>query len=321
MPVRLALLLPHKPLRHIPLDPGEKYLIGRAPDCDLRIEDSRLSRHHAVLSEEDGVWSIVDLDSKNGVMVDGVAVERATLNLPSWLSLGGVIGRLEAVSEQSLREEEARERRLWDTTLEMQRGLDPAVGLRALLDTVLDNVLSLTSLKRGFVLLTDANGDMRIAARRGLNAGDMSWSEFSGSWGAIHLALVKGEILVSNDTAASPDLGDRPSIVHGGIASLVCVPLETDERITGLVYADAKLRGKEFTDLDVELLRSLCSRAAIAVGVARLGEELNAVRERLAGGEAEADRVRRLMRDRVPSYRVHGSGTDLARTALADADS
>lgn len=320
MPVRLALLLPHKPVRHITLDPGEKYLIGRAPDCDLPIDDSRLSRHHAVISEEDGVWSIVDLGSKNGVMVDGAVVERALLSPPNWLSLGGVMGRLESVTEQSLRDEEERARRLWATTLEMRRGLDPAMGLKALLDKTLENVLSLTSLKRGFVLLTDGEGDMRLAACKGLRARDMDGSDFKGSWGAVHLSLSEGELLVSNDTAANPGLGDRPSIVSGGIASLVCVPLVTEGRITGLVYADATERGREFSALDVELLQSLCSQAAIAVGVARLGEELQAVRERLEAGESDSDGISRLLRDRVPAYRARGSESDLARTALAEAE-
>jgi hypothetical protein len=49
-------------------------LIGRSPDCRLRIQDDRLSRHHcALLRTPGGVW-IVDLNSREGIRLGGVRV-------------------------------------------------------------------------------------------------------------------------------------------------------------------------------------------------------------------------------------------------------
>jgi pSer/pThr/pTyr-binding forkhead associated (FHA) protein len=51
------------------LDDGA--VIGRAPDCDLRLEDPLVSRRHArVLGSEIGT-GIEDLDSSNGLYVNG----------------------------------------------------------------------------------------------------------------------------------------------------------------------------------------------------------------------------------------------------------
>jgi hypothetical protein len=55
-------------------------VLGRSRDCDIQIEDVNVSRRHAELRREsDGFW-IVDLDSTNGVEVDGRRVKRAKLD-------------------------------------------------------------------------------------------------------------------------------------------------------------------------------------------------------------------------------------------------
>jgi hypothetical protein len=46
-------------------------LIGRSRDCDIALDDSNVSRRHAEIRPEAGGWSVTDLDSTNGVIVDG----------------------------------------------------------------------------------------------------------------------------------------------------------------------------------------------------------------------------------------------------------
>ena len=46
-------------------------LIGRAPTNDLRFKDESMSREHAVILWEDGVYTIEDLQSTNGIRVNG----------------------------------------------------------------------------------------------------------------------------------------------------------------------------------------------------------------------------------------------------------
>jgi hypothetical protein len=44
--------------------------IGRAESCQVRLEDSYASLHHAKLSSRDGTWLIEDLGSTNGTYVN-----------------------------------------------------------------------------------------------------------------------------------------------------------------------------------------------------------------------------------------------------------
>jgi membrane-bound lytic murein transglycosylase D len=53
--------------------------IGRDPDCDLQVQDVHVSRRHALVSVVRGQWSIRDLQSSNGLLVNGDRVEVAAI--------------------------------------------------------------------------------------------------------------------------------------------------------------------------------------------------------------------------------------------------
>lgn len=50
---------------------GSQFLIGRAEDCQLRSNSEKISRHHCLITHEDGLLSIRDMGSKNGTYVNG----------------------------------------------------------------------------------------------------------------------------------------------------------------------------------------------------------------------------------------------------------
>jgi DNA-binding winged helix-turn-helix (wHTH) protein len=58
------------------LEEGES-LIGRAPDCQVRLDSATVSRHHARLRIEADQALVEDLGSKNGTFVGGQAVTGA----------------------------------------------------------------------------------------------------------------------------------------------------------------------------------------------------------------------------------------------------
>jgi hypothetical protein len=52
----------------------ERALIGRLPDCAVSLTDPQVSRHHAEIRREERGYRVVDLDSMNGIQVNGVQV-------------------------------------------------------------------------------------------------------------------------------------------------------------------------------------------------------------------------------------------------------
>lgn len=50
---------------------SDDVVIGRAPNCDLTLPNRSISRRHARLKREEDGWFVEDMDSHNGIMVNG----------------------------------------------------------------------------------------------------------------------------------------------------------------------------------------------------------------------------------------------------------
>jgi hypothetical protein len=70
---------------------GDILHLGRASDCQLRIEDSTVSRHHATLRIADGNWYIQDDNSSVGMFVNGERVRAARLYNDDKVGIGTTI--------------------------------------------------------------------------------------------------------------------------------------------------------------------------------------------------------------------------------------
>ena len=54
--------------------PKEEFLIGRGPDCDLRVNDGDVSRHHCLIRIRGNEATLCDLGSSNGTFLNGKRV-------------------------------------------------------------------------------------------------------------------------------------------------------------------------------------------------------------------------------------------------------
>ena len=76
-----------------------RVVLGRSKECDVQVPDSNVSRRHAELRQEGSSWWVVDLDSTNGLEVNGKRVQRAKLADGDTITLGStdlVFGRVRA---------------------------------------------------------------------------------------------------------------------------------------------------------------------------------------------------------------------------------
>lgn len=93
----LARIVSSEGTKGLHLGPG-KYKIGAAPECDLIVEDSAVSRNHLEVSlVPEGVY-VRDLGSRNGTRYLGQLVHEITLSLGSRLTLGET--EIEFVADQ-----------------------------------------------------------------------------------------------------------------------------------------------------------------------------------------------------------------------------
>ena len=74
---------------------GPATVIGRSRQCDVVVNDPNVSRRHAEVRREAAAYVVVDLDSTNGILVNGQEVKRAALADGDRLQLGTTALRFE----------------------------------------------------------------------------------------------------------------------------------------------------------------------------------------------------------------------------------
>ena len=88
----------------VPLTPGAApvipihrpvLLIGRHPECDIRIDRPKISRRHCCVALAYDRVMIRDLGSRNGLRVNGELVEEAQLQPGDEVAIGPILYRVE----------------------------------------------------------------------------------------------------------------------------------------------------------------------------------------------------------------------------------
>jgi pSer/pThr/pTyr-binding forkhead associated (FHA) protein len=72
------------------LDANE-LILGRGEKATLTLDSEEVSRSHARLTRTDGEYTIEDLDSRNGIVLNGLKVHAAVLRDGDQVQLGDVV--------------------------------------------------------------------------------------------------------------------------------------------------------------------------------------------------------------------------------------
>lgn len=88
MSVKLTLVLSGRTLERFEFNEFARLRVGRSEDCEVRIDNLGVSRHHCELVQQDGYVVLRDLQSNNGTFVNGNKVEVHNLNTGDVITLG-----------------------------------------------------------------------------------------------------------------------------------------------------------------------------------------------------------------------------------------
>ena len=115
----------------------EKMTIGRRDSCDVRMPFPNVSGLHAELRFEKGYWYVRDLNSTNGVKVNGLRVQEKLLHPKDEISIGkrrysihyelpADRRALEEVVEEDIMSQSLLEKAGLERPREQRRNFDPA---------------------------------------------------------------------------------------------------------------------------------------------------------------------------------------------------
>src|SRR6202044_3562200 len=337
IPKELLIHTPDGATRPLALE-RERYTLGRSSANELCYpEDAGLSRQHLALEREGDTWLVRDLGSKNGTFVNGV---RITSPYPLGKNDRVTAGHIALdFGENSLPPPD-------DKTVVFIEGLTPTTSVSTTVATSLKGVLSQEKEIEG-------GPQMRALIRAGRElAGNMPLMELFklimnlsveavGATRGVLMTLEGKELIVQaalgegfrissmvrdrvikdktsllvRDARLDEAFADRMSIVQQQIRSMLAVPLQTDDRVIGLIYLDSPHFIKEFTKEDLSLLTVMANVAAIRIEHTRLAEVEQAERIHAKQLEQAAEIQRGLLPVQAPE--VAGGGFGGKKTAGA----
>ena len=79
--------------------PGESLIIGRAADCQVVVDDQRLSRRHFRLAWNETLCQLTDLGSANGTWVNGQRIQEAILRDGDEITAGDSVFCIDGIGE------------------------------------------------------------------------------------------------------------------------------------------------------------------------------------------------------------------------------
>jgi phosphoserine phosphatase RsbU/P len=135
--------------------------------------------------------------------------------------------------------------------------------LEEVFQVIMDLSMEAVAAGRG-VLMTLFEGQLEVRAARG--------EGFQISSVVRDRVLKERKSLLIRDTSLEEAFRERRSIVQQQIKSMIAVPLQTNDRVIGLIYLDSPNLIRQFTAEDLNLLTVMANVAAIRIEHSRLAE-------------------------------------------------
>ncbi len=250
-------------------------MLGRDPTNAVSVPDASVSRKHCLLRrEEDDRFQIKDLDSRNGTLVNGLAVKEQWLRHGDEIATGDsvflfllededrafpasrvefddsrptaetkLIHPKEALylqPDRLLRELPASSpvARNLNALLKISRVVHAIRDLEELQAQLLDLIFEVIPAGRGAILLTEGAGlEFNCLYARTRQAGQPQLVRVSRT--IAHQVMKDNVAILGVDVAASGALRNVESLVASEVRSLLCVPLTVFQRVIGCIYLDS----------------------------------------------------------------------------------
>lgn len=299
----------------IPLPDGEA-TIGRDPTSAVAVIDPSVSRKHCVLRREDGRFQIKDLESRNGTLVNGVAVKEHWLRHGDEIATGDSVflflveeddraasaSRVEFEESQPTAETKilhpkevvylqpdrllrelppsSQIARNLSALLKISRVVHAIRDLEELQAQLLDLIFEVIPAGRGAILLSEGSGqEFSCLYARTRHAGQPQLIQVSRT---IARQVMKDNIAILGvDVPGSGVLRKVESLVAAEVRSLLCVPLSVFQRMIGCIYLDSTNTANRFSEDHLQFMAAVAGISAVALDNARRQQWLEQENQRL----------------------------------------
>jgi transcriptional regulator with GAF, ATPase, and Fis domain len=298
--------------------PTEELSLGRDATNSLPITDPSVSRRHCIIRREGIQFKVLDLDSRNGTLVNGQSVKETWLHHHDEITVGDSVflflteedsDKLAAPSrpvefddenptrataeirpqdvlylqpDKILSELPATSRlaRNLNVLLKISRAVHSIRDLDELQGQILDLIFEVAPAERGAILLDGTNG-REFNSVFGRNRDATNGRPVQVSRTIAQRVLAEGVAILGSDVPGSSGLGKVESLVASQVRSLLCVPLSLFSRTIGCIYLDTVNIADRFNEDHMELVTAIAGISAVALDNARRVQWLEQENQRL----------------------------------------
>jgi len=273
--------------RVIPID-KPIVTLGRRSETDVRVPSAGVSRVHAEIISDRGVYRLRDCASRFGTFVNGERMTEQVLNEGDRIRLGQsddteivfVLGD-EPPSQERSAVAAASELRHMAGLLEGLRALGSGRVLDDVLTLVIDSAIDVTGAERGFIMLANEQGRLEFKLARARGHLTLSGNTFETSRKIPETVFATGTAAIVEDLPESDLAHLHSGTVALGIRHVLCTPLRlvryveraeerTEDKMIGVLYLDSRERGALRSATARTSLDTLSTEAAVAIENARL---------------------------------------------------
>jgi serine phosphatase RsbU (regulator of sigma subunit)/pSer/pThr/pTyr-binding forkhead associated (FHA) protein len=290
----------------IPLD-GDKYVLGRNPDCGIVIPITSVSREHAQIVRIQGRYFIEDKQSRNGTFVNNQAIATRTplrnndkIRICDFIAAfydqqqpvqdvedelegesGGTTTVEATLSQPAMQLLETQPAEKLRVLLEISGNLGKTLELDKLLPKIVDSLFGLFRQADRCFLIQAEEGTGKLMPRVVKTRKPHEETNARYSRSLVRNCLETAKSFLSDDASRDDRVQLSQSVVDFRIRSVMIAPLVTAEgKAFGVIQLDTQDRGKKFTQEDLQLLSCVAVQASVAMENAKLHEDAMA-RERL----------------------------------------
>ncbi|MCC8994867.1 MAG: diguanylate cyclase [Candidatus Contendobacter sp.] len=166
-----------------------------------------------------------------------------------------------------------------DTVLKASLALSSEIQLDSLLQKLMAIVIENAGADRGYLLLPGPEDWLIVAQASVLNAEARLEQVPLASATTVGATLIRYVIrtrlaLALDDACQDPVFGRDPEVTRREVHSVLCLPLLTQSRLSGVLYLENDLLAGAFAPERIQILQMLLAQAAISIENARLYENL-----------------------------------------------
>ena len=153
--------------------------------------------------------------------------------------------------------------------------VNSTLDLSEVLNLTMDLIIQVTGAERGFLMLIDnETSELTFRVARNMDRETIAGSSFEISRSVVDRVAQEGEPILTTNAQADPRFSAQASVVSYSLRSILCVPLRVKGKITGVIYADNRIKTGLFSEGDRRLLAAIADQAAVAIENARLFESV-----------------------------------------------